>query len=276
MNGYFVGSECYIPAKNYITSVSGTSFDYAFERQWMFYKNWGRLLYDPGESDQVFINAFEERYPGSGTLLFENQKLVSRIPLIIASYWNATWDNTLYSEGFLSIMGRDSVRLISLDDMRKKKPMDPDFISIRQYLDGEGTADPEKITPMELADSMEVFCTRALSAIAEVEVNDDPDLLCEVSDIQAWAHLGLYFSSKLRAAAEYQKYLDSGEQEYLNNSIAELEDATTSWKKLSEVTGRIYDPMPMQHYERNGDVPFHWSVVEEEVEEELAWLKSQY
>ena len=56
VGGYYLGSECYIPAKDYI-SAPGFSPGYAFERQWLYYMVWGRLLYNPNESDDIFINA---------------------------------------------------------------------------------------------------------------------------------------------------------------------------------------------------------------------------
>ncbi len=274
VNGYFVGSECYIPAKDYITALPGATPRYAFERQWMFYKNWGRLLYNPDTPDEVFEQAFNTRFPEKGEVLFNAQRKVSRIPLIIASYWNATWDNTLYSEGLLSIMGNDGeVRLISLEQMCDKHPMDPDYLSVKEYLAGEGDASPEMITPVELADSIDSFCSAALEEVSGIRAGDNADLLYELSDIRTWAYLGKYFSDKLRAAVVYQQYLDSGEQTFLADAVSRLEEAIRHWKKVSEITTEVYDPMPMQHYERNGDVPFHWSIVEEEVMAELEWLK---
>lgn len=274
VNGYFVGSECYIPAKDYITSLPDASNNYAFERQWMFYKNWGRLLYNPATPDEVFEEAFDARFPGHGAALFEAQRKVSRIPLIIASYWNATWDNTLYSEGMSSIMGNDVVRLISLPQVCAKQPMDPDYMSVREYLSGMEEEFPERINPLELADSIDSFCTSALDNVSAIQTGRNTDLLYEKSDISAWAELGMYFSNKLRAAVSYQQYLDTGEGDFLAQAIAWLEEGAKHWKNAVEITSPIYDPMPMQHYERNGDISFHWSEVEKEVIEELEWLKS--
>jgi hypothetical protein len=66
VNGYYVGSETYIPAKDYITSLPGASYRYAFERQWMYYKVMGRLLYNPNTPDEYFVNEFEQRFPKKG------------------------------------------------------------------------------------------------------------------------------------------------------------------------------------------------------------------
>jgi hypothetical protein len=125
VNGYFVGSETYIPAKDYITALPGTSNKYAFERQWMYYKMWGRLLYNPNTPDKTFIQAFENRFPGLGETLFTAQTKVSRVPLIIASYWNATWDYTLYTEGLLFFTHDGTkyrMKLLSLEEMTRRTP----------------------------------------------------------------------------------------------------------------------------------------------------------
>ncbi len=62
--GCFIGSECYIPAKDYITQTQHRHWDYAFQRQWLFYKVWGQLLFDPETPDRVFAEALEDRFPG--------------------------------------------------------------------------------------------------------------------------------------------------------------------------------------------------------------------
>jgi hypothetical protein len=87
VGGYFVGSECYIPAKNYLDKpdLPGRCA-YAFERQWLFYLLWGRLLYDPATPDAVFEAAFDARYgKGTGQDLLAAYAAASRMPLRLAS-----------------------------------------------------------------------------------------------------------------------------------------------------------------------------------------------
>lgn len=273
VNGYYVGSECYIPAKDYFTVLPNTSYKYAFERQWMYYKNWGRLLYNPNTADKVFENAFNEKFPKLGTQMFSAQTKVSRIPLIIASYWNATWDYTLYSEGMIGLSG-DKVKLLSLTEMCNKQPMDPNYLSIKDYLKLNGEKLEGKISPVDLADSIDSFCNSALLEVQNINTTDNNDLLYEVSDIKTWAQLGMYFSNKLRAAVAFQQYLNSGQKEIHQQSIKWLEKASAHWHQAVEITQPIYNPVPLMHYtKRHEDVNFHWAKVEKEVEEELNWLK---
>ena len=73
VNGYFVGSEGYIPAKDFSHLPDAhRTWNYAFEKQWLFYQVWGRLLYDPSTPDAVFAASFEQRYgKGKGSSLMK-------------------------------------------------------------------------------------------------------------------------------------------------------------------------------------------------------------
>ncbi|NND33643.1 MAG: hypothetical protein HKN76_13730, partial [Saprospiraceae bacterium] len=267
-------SECYIPAKDYITALPNTLYRYAFDRQWMYYKQWGRLLFNPTTSDTIFTNAFESRFIGNGAALFEAQQKVGRVPLVIASYWNATWDYTLYSEGLLSLMGNEKVELISLLQMCEKTPLEPNYMSIKEFLSPGVSGLSKKITPLQLADSLQALCLAALDHMKNIKSEENNDLLYEISDIKTWGHLGLYFSDKLRAAVAYQQHLDSGDKKTLKSSIEWLEKATVHWQEIIAITTPIYKPVPLQHYERNDHALFHWSAIGPEVQAELDWLRS--
>ncbi len=104
VGGYFIGSETYIPAKDYFTKP-GFSVDwkYAFQRQWLFYKLWGRLLYNPSTPDSIFRNEFIRRYGKQAAVLFDAYALAGKTPLRLASSFDCTWDFTLYSEGFMAL-----------------------------------------------------------------------------------------------------------------------------------------------------------------------------
>lgn len=281
VNGYYVGSETYIPAKDYITSLPGTSYRYAFERQWMFYKTMGRLLYNPNTPDEFFKNEFEQRFPKNGAKLFDAQAKASKVPLVIGSWQNASWDFSLYSEGFLQstmVDKKKAQKLISLNDMAEKKPMEPAYLSIADFLANENNVPGGKISPFYLADSLEVICNKAINDVSAIKAGTNTDLLYEVSDIKAWANLGIYFSNKLRAAVEYKRFKTSNKKEDLDKAIGWLTKATASWHTLVEVTNPVYKPVPLTHFCENDkefpEVDFHWSIVEKQVKDELNWLKS--
>lgn len=270
VNGYFVGSECYIPANDYFTKLTGTSHQYAFERQWMYYKNWGRLLYDAGESDEIFERAFVNRFPSHGSKLFAAQQTVSKVPLIIASFWNAEWDFTLYSEGMLS-RHDGKMTVFPIEDIMNKQPMDPAYMSINEFVhQGKGAG---KITPVKLADSVEAFCRKSLKEIADINTMENIDLQYEVADIQTWAHLGICFANRLRAAVELQQFTDSKEEAYKSKGIAFMESSLNNWKEVVKITEPIYKEVPLVHMNSNNKAPFHWSLFQKDLEEEIEELK---
>ena len=271
VNGYYVGSECYIPAKDYITSLPGASYHYAFQRQWMFYKNWGRLLYNPEEPDQTFEDAFENKFPGYGKDLFLAQQMVSKVPLIFASYWNATWDFTLYSEGMLTLI-QDRMKVFPIEEMAQKIPMDPRYMSIPELISGDGLA-AGKISPLELADSIEAFCLEAKEHVKPIDVGENVDLRYEVADINTWASLGICFANRLRAAVSYQKFVETNDAAHKASAISLLEKSLENWKEVVSITQPIYDPVPLVHMNSNDNALFHWSVFQKDIEEEINRLK---
>jgi hypothetical protein len=201
--------------------------------------------------------------------------------LVIASWQNATWDFSLYSEGMLRSVVNDSVKvqkLISLDDMAEKTPMEPAYLSITDFLANENNVPVGKISPFHLADSLETICNQALMESKKIKPRESVDLLYEVSDIKAWANLGLYFSNKLRAAVEYKRFKTSNDKNDLGKAIEWLTKATANWHTLVEVTQPVYEPVPLTHFCENSpgykELYFHWSIVEEQVKAELDWLKS--
>ena len=67
VGGAIIGSECYIPALDYITKEGPhKNWHWAFQRQWLFYAVWGQLLYDPATPDARFEAMFDARF-GKGT-----------------------------------------------------------------------------------------------------------------------------------------------------------------------------------------------------------------
>ncbi len=264
VQGYFVGSECYIPAKDYFTKLPGASYRYAFERQWMYYQMWGRLLYNPETPDTLFEQSFYNRFPNSGDVLFSAQRKVSKVPLIIASYMNATWDFTLYSEGMMEL--RDGkMQLISIDRLGQVQPLEPAYVGITEFVSPDYQDDITTIDPIQLSDSLEFICQTALDEILVIDPESHTDLLYEVSDIKIWAHLGLYFSLKLKAAVYHEK-------QNLEKVLQYLERSQEVWKQLVEITTPVYDPVPLVHYNRSDREKFHWSNWEADIAREIQEL----
>ena len=274
VGGYFVGSETYIPAVDYFTnSTSPVPWTYAFERQWLFYKIWGRLLYNPATPNEVFNSEFITRYGKEGGNLLEAHALAGTTPLYLASSFDFTWDFTLYSEGFLALDRQTgNVDYISVDRQINQPPTDPDFISIKDYvkaLNSGKSFEPGKTTPPMLADMLESNCKKALALVASIRVGDNAPIRHEVADIKTWANLGLYFAEKIRGGVALQTFRTKGEAANQSKAVSHLKSALQYWDVVVSITRPIYRDMPLVHFsEQKGSTPekinamrFHWEKV---------------
>jgi hypothetical protein len=275
VGGYFVGSETYIPALDYFTAPRGDSYRervswrWAFQRQWLFYKVWGRLLYDPATPDSVFAAEFSQRYFNvDGAALQRAYELASQVPLTLAKIYDSRWDFTLYAEGFLALQG-ETTRYIGVDALIEQPPLDPDYLSIKEFVPG-GKAPPGKRSPLATAQTLETQCRQALREVAGIRTAEDGSLFYEVADVQAWANLGLHLAEKLRGAVELQTYRTLGGEEHKQAAVDHLARALAYWDEVVRITRPIYKDMPLTHYnhdsfDANPDNLFHWARVRDEV-----------
>ena len=263
VGGYFVGSECYIPAKDYFTKPgTPVGWTYAFERQWLFYKLWGRLLYNPATPDGVFKAEFTRRYGPAAAPLLEASALAGTTPLRLASAFDFTWDFTLYSEGMMALDANNDVAYISVDRLIAQPPTDPDYVSVRAYVKTQtagGTFDQTKITPLRLAQMLEQDGRKALELVKPIPTTTNRSLRYEVADVQTWANLGLHFAEKLKGAVALQTYRSTGDEAARQTAVNHLEAALGYWDAVIAITQPLYNEMPLVHYsEKNDSLRFHW------------------
>lgn len=276
--GYFIGSETYIPALDYFTALDEpVDWTYAFQRQWLFYQLWGRLLYDPETPDSVFQAAFTERYGPAARNLQQAYSLASATQLRLASLYDSRWDFTLYSEGFLALQG-DYTRYISVDQLISHPTMDPDYVSVADYVEtmqNGGAYGASRVTPPLLAQRLENDNREALRLVRDIDTTQNASLRYEVADVKAWAYLGLHLAEKLRGAVALQTYRSTGDEEQKSIAIELLQQALDHWDQLVEVTRPLYRDMPLTHYNHNfftanEDNLFHWALIRDEVAQDLA------
>jgi hypothetical protein len=273
VGGYFVGSECYIPAKDYFRAPgAAVPWDYAFERQWLFYKLWGRLLYDPATPDAVFAAEFDRRHgKGTGEKLLEAFTRASRMPLRLASFHRATWDFTLYSEGFLAPAASDgkfdkASPFISIDELIDHKTLDPSYISIPDFVKAGIKAEAGRVSPPALADALEEDGRKALEIAGTIQAKEGSALAYETADVKAWAHLSLYFADKLRAGVALEAFRREKDPKEKGKAIAFLERAAGHWDALVEVTRPLYPEVPLVHIEGR---KFSWAAFRDQVARDL-------
>ena len=277
VGGYFLGSETYIPAKDYFTKPGvPVDWTYAFERQWLFYKLWGRLLYNPATPDAIFGAEFVRRYGPSASSLLEAYALASSTPLRLASAFDFTWDFSLYSEGMMAFDAQKNVSYIAVEQLITQPVLDPSYVSVSDYIKttvAGGKFDPDKITPPVLANRLKTDCEKALQLVRPINVSDNRSLLYEVADVQVWANLGLHLAEKLQAAVALQTYRTTGQEAQKRSAVQHLREALRYWDAVVAITRPLYNDMPLVHlteqkghtWEENNKRRFHWEKLRPDV-----------
>jgi len=290
VDGYFVGSEGYIPAVDYSHQEGHPqkTWEYAFEKQWLFYYLWGRLTYNPDENEKTLARAFENRYGDmDGVKLLQAYSLASKVPQYIASFYKGTWDFTLYSEGFLAAWpnGFDDGKspFISIEELIKHETLDKGFLSISDYCRqvDEGLPPGEEfITPLELAATVQENCSTAMNLLAELRnPGNEPALASELDDLETWCHLGFYFASKLLAGVSLETYRLGHDPADKEQALDYLEFCVGHWRDVIELTVDRYRPMPYvsmgHHQQRWPDfTAFHWKLLLEDVKADQDYVRN--
>jgi len=296
MNGYYVGSEGYIPAFEYFTRPEiGRTWAYAFERQWLFYSLWGRLLYDITTPDKVFEELFNRKYGfRKGQQMLRAYKLVSKMPLRLAAFFGATWDYTLYAEGFMAPItpagygyNDKASFFISLEELMDHKVLDPSYYSVKEYAaliknnqskNSRRSDLPARKTPIDLADELEKNAKDATTLLMELEPHRslyNSEYGQELDDIRSWALLSQYFACKLRAAVSLSLFRQSGLAATKDEAVQQLERGVGIWKELAGVTAKNYFEVPyivgdvFGFNDQRSDY-FSWAGLIPEVERDLA------
>ncbi|SOD78174.1 glycoside hydrolase family 20 zincin-like fold domain-containing protein [Spirosoma fluviale] len=281
VGGYFLGSETYIPAKDYFTKPGGpVDWKYAFERQWLFYKLWGRLLYNPTTPDAIFKAEFVRRYGAPAAPLLEAYALASATPLRLASAFDFTWDFSLYSEGMMAFDSQKNVSYISVNQQITQPTLDPNYVSVTDYVKtmaAGGSFGSGKITPPILASMLETDCRKSLQLVRSINVKASRSLQYEVSDVQVWANLGLHLAEKLKAAVALQTYRTTGQEAQKQAAIQHLKAALRYWDTVIAITRPLYNDMPLVHlteqkghtWEENNKLRFHWEKLRPDVMKDI-------
>ena len=260
--GVLVGSECYIPAKDYMT-IEGKhkTWTWAFERQWLWYALWGRLLYDPGTPDGTFEGLLAERFGAAHAPdLLKAWTLASRAQLRFAAFHRGTWDGSLYTEGFSSWTDNSantSFKFFDIENIISHPVLDPKYVNIADFVKAGGQVPADRVSPLQLAAELErdMAEARNLAAAVRQRGNVSPSLAAEMADIDAWTAHGLYFAAKLRGGVALATYRRSGQKAEQASAIAHLKTAAGHWRDLA-AAGTRFNRHRMSH---NAGELFSWA-----------------
>ncbi|MGY6650410.1 hypothetical protein [Wenyingzhuangia sp. IMCC45574] len=230
IGGAIIGSETYIPAKDFITKDEHRSWNYAFERQWLFYKVWGNLLYNNKTPDSYFEAALNQKFGiTKSSDLLKGWKLSSMNANRFATFYQGKSDGTLYTEGFFA-----KGKFININEFIEHPVLDSSYVNIKDFVANK--CNETQTTPLQLAETTEKESVKALeiAALLKEKYSNNKLLQIELNDIEAWSYFGLYFASKIKAGVALETYRQKGNKAKQQEAIEYLEKGLQHWIDYSE------------------------------------------
>ncbi len=270
--GYYMGSDGYVWGREFISKHPQSPRELEIDKHWYNFMLWGRMGYNPDMSVSHIKGLVQCRYPKAPIdKLYEAWATASLIPSLVTSFHWHDWDFMWAIEGCLDL--RKGFHTI--DDFIKKAPMEGlGIISIPNYVSAlKDKKAISGITPLQLSAKLDSMSTEVLifadkerkSNIAKI--SDSYDEL--IYDLFAWANMGKYYASKIRAAYYLHAYREGLGDKQKQLALSELEDALINWKAYAAAATRNYKPQFMAKTRT-----IDWDALTKDVEKEIDFVNN--
>jgi hypothetical protein len=236
---------------------------------------WGRLSYDPDLPDALFERTIAVRFPEvpAGRMFRVWAEASKIIPQITRFFWHdidmmwlpeANTGHPIWFTGFYTVKHyieggtMPESGILNIVEWRKRR------------LAGQPM---QGITPLEVSDALANSADTTLRMVSELRAKQgtNKELRLTLGDLEAMAHLGNYYASKIRGACQLAVFDKTGKSEDRENAIAHLQAALGHWKRYaSAYTAQYKQP---QLYPRVGwvDIPGFVSKVEQDIAIARLW-----
>lgn len=236
--GFYYGSDQWIWGREFTMKEPETPRQIELAKHWYHWMMWGRLGYDPSFSNDRIIGILHHRYPEvDASKLFTAWQEASMIyPTTTGFHWGPL-DFQWYIEGCKSRPAyaqnetgfHDVNRFINLPPhTRSGFQSIPDYVKMSVE---SGTSDLK--SPLEVAQLLHGQSDRAIEIIAGFEPRENKELKVTIHDIKTMALLGKYYAYKIAGATQLAMFRETGEKQYQDQSVIELNNALEAWKKYA-------------------------------------------
>lgn len=249
VHGYYWGADGYIWASDFQHVPNGhKTWKYDYEKHWYQFALLGRLGYQPDMSEEIWIEKFKKHYGVLwGEKFYRALKVASGIiPAINRLFW-INYDFEWHPESLLSVFGFKTI----LDFVNGNPMPGSGTIGIRQYVNNcLQNQDAQGESPIDIIRILDTAAEEINNIILLLkdEISRDyrcGDIACTLADLEAWKHLGKYFSFKFSAALELIRYEHIGNESNKTVAVDYLKKALIEWRCLSLVWSSHYLPYKM-------------------------------
>lgn len=214
-------------------------FQWEFQRYWSTYALFGRLTYNPEESDEFWLREMRRRFGREAAEpISAAYRAASKVVMLILGAASPDYNMNIWAE-------KDMGGLINFY-LHFKSFNEPRISSFLEHVDnlieGESSA---KVTPEQTADRLEAIAAEVKAQIARADdlvTQPNKEYWATRKDFQILAGMSSYFADKIRATCRLGFYYRLGDYTQLRAAIAHAKKALDAWKELSAVAEEIYSP----------------------------------
>jgi len=245
--GYYVGSDMWVWGREFLAREPKLQRQLEVDKHWLHVLLWGRLGYDPTLDNDRIAALVGARFPGIEAKQFLSlwQDASMIYPLVTGFHW-ADFDFQWYIEACRSRPGpaKTASGFHSVETFIQQ-PVHPGTrnLTIPAYVaDVIAKNIPAGITPLEVADQIDVRADRVLGAMSEFRrlglSRRNAEFRATIGDLQLMSLLGKYYAAKIRGATELALFRETRASEHQDQAVQHLELARRQW---SEYTRRAVE-----------------------------------
>ncbi|WP_321470902.1 hypothetical protein [uncultured Paludibaculum sp.] len=207
-----------------------------WQRYWLFYTLWGRLGYNPEESDRVWLDEFQRRFGAAGKDVFEATRNASKVLNELVAVHLA--DPNMYIWPEINPGGL-------IDSYADVRPSDWRYVAsfeenVRNRVEGRASA---KQTAAQTAEHFDTYALATEQAVARAEAalgEKNKEWLGTKPDLDVLALLARYHGRKQRAADDLVWFEHTNDEPALTAAQQELSGALLVWLQLVKLTDGLY------------------------------------
>jgi hypothetical protein len=226
-----------------------------WEKYLYTYRTWGRLLYNPETSPDVWRRYLQNRFQAGAPALESALANATQIlPIIITAHLPSAANDTYCPEFYTNQSIVDPGAPNPYGDTPAPKvfgnvsPLDPQiFLPIHDFaaelLASNFTG---KYSPIEVAQWLEDLAGKAAAQLAEAQrlakPATSPEFRRTAIDLKIQIGIGRFFAAKLRSGVLYGIHEQSRDRSALEEALKMYSSAQETWSRFVEETGGAYVP----------------------------------
>lgn len=291
--GYIVGSERTKPGVDfYSRDKDRMPWVWRYVRNGLYWKLWGRLLYDPTTPDEVFVGYLAERYGlamAKGQVLLDAYADASQATYALGLWYGLDNDGSIYPEGCIGgfrpnwnprghhledgPIRQGASRFISISEYVCGPTLDEQYVDAMTFAAAPDADYGDRMTPEAYARELARRSQQALQTAEAMRQWQPTRNALELEtlsvDFYIRGHTGLYYAHKLQAGVRTLQFIRSGDEALRAEAIEEARTALEHWNALASAGMTEYGNAPL---DLHGD--WNWYKYTPDVQRDIAIIET--